>query len=102
MAVLRQAFDVPSVILLGGIKICVLEGMAIVVTPRVHKLRIFPAPAFQPAFLFVVWSPSVSVSRHDRWLKMVSKGEDEMNRTRGHTPRESLPGIARQPACSVR
>ncbi len=102
MAMLRQPFDVSPVILLGRVKISVLEGMAIAVTPLINKLGVFPAPSLQPPFLSLVRSSRVSVAWDYRRLKMVSQRNDEMDLTGRRTPGEPLPGIARQPARSVR
>jgi hypothetical protein len=100
-AMLCQAFDVAPVILLRGIKIGMLERMTIAVAPAIGQLGVFPAPALQAAFLFVVGGPGASVFGHNRRFKMIRQRENKMNRHIRRTPGKSLPGIGRQPARSV-
>ncbi len=82
-----------AVILFGRIKICVDKRPPIVVAPLVDDLRIFAAPALDPALLFAVRGPSVSVTRHNSGFKMIGKGEDEMNFSVRKPAREPLPAV---------
>jgi hypothetical protein len=53
-AVLRQAVDQSSVILLSRVEVGVAKGVPITVAPPINGSRIFSAPAFQLPLLLML------------------------------------------------
>lgn len=91
MSMVRQAADVPAIVLLGGIKIGVNKGAPIAISPLVDHPRILPAPAFHPLFLLAIGRTSHSNSGNNRWFKMIGKRDDEVNFSLRHRPGKLLP-----------
>ena len=71
VAMVGQPLHKGLVVLLGRIKICVTEGMALMIAIGVDELRKDPAPILEATLLFVVRSPSSSVFGYDTRLEMI-------------------------------
>lgn len=91
MRMVRQAADMPAVVLLSGIKIGVNKWAPITISPPVDQPRILPAPAFHPLFLLAIGRARHPVSGNNRWFKMIGKRDDEVNFSRRHRPSKLLP-----------
>src|ERR1700720_2513734 len=102
MAMLRQARDQTLVVLLSRIEISVVEGAAFRIAPPVCEARVFPAPGFEAALLFVVRSAGESVLRHNAGLKGVGERKNQVERTARCPPFQTLPQATRQPTQAVR
>jgi hypothetical protein len=78
MAMAGQTLQKGLVILLRRIKVCVTKGTAFLIAIGVGELRKHPAPIFEATLLFVVRSPSASLSRDDARLEMIGYGKDQV------------------------
>jgi len=71
MTVVGEHLQQSFVVLFSRIKICVTEGMALMIAIGVDELRKDPAPILEATLLFVVRSPSSSVFGYDTRLEMI-------------------------------
>src|SRR5690349_20731360 len=73
MTMIRQAADMPAIVLLSRIKIGVNEGTPVVISPQVDNLRILAAPAFHALFLLAIRRARHPGSGNNRWFKVIGK-----------------------------
>src|SRR5579862_5913167 len=91
MRMIRQAADMPAIVLLSGIKICVNKRAPIAISPPVDNPRILSAPAFHSLFLLAIGRPSPASSGNNRWFKVIGKRDDEVNFSLRPGPGKLLP-----------
>ena len=93
VAMIRQTFEMATIILFGRIKIRVRQGSPVAVAPRFYSFRILATPTLEPSFLLIVGSTRLSIPRHNRRFKVIRKSEDKMNFLPRQSARQPLPNI---------
>src|SRR5262249_5475369 len=66
------------------------------ISPRINQFRIFPAPKFKAALLFMTTDPGFSATSVNGRLKVIGQSQDKVNRPTRNAARESLPPIGGQ------
>lgn len=102
LAVLRQLLYQAMVVLFGGIKISVNEGMTITIAPRVGQPRIFPAPQIEAAFLLYMVGAQHPIFRHNRGFEVIRQSNHQMDWSAWRVTCKFVPNTTGKDAKTVR
>src|SRR5208282_6661272 len=81
VAVLRNSIEQAAIVLFRRIKVGMGKGMAIVIPPAIHHLRILAMPRLQAALLLTHRSSLVALPRNDGGLEVIRHGNHQVHRT---------------------